>query len=476
MPLPATPRTPAPAVRRAAVVPTLSAAAREVTVPSSRFSRVAQFGSLGLSLGLGAVGELGRRVLGGGGSGSAVMSDANMQRLVATLCRVRGAALKLGQMISMQEELLPPAVFELFERVRQSADYMPQSQQRAMMAAELGDSWRDRFAEFDEVPFAAASIGQVHRAVLHDGRTVAVKVQYPGVADSIESDIANLQTLLSLAGFLPRGLFVDQLMAVAREELKMECDYTNEAAAMTRFGTLLADEPSIVVPQLVPDLSTKRVLTATFENGTSMDKTFQLSQTTRDKIAERMLRVCLRETFEFQFMQTDPNWANFLYDVPSDKLVLVDFGASRNFSREFIHDYGQIIKRAAAGDREGCIYYSKQAGFLSDQDSQVMIDAHVQAVFLLARPFASPRPFDFAKQDVTAEVRRLIPTMLTHRRTAPPRETYSLHRKLSGAFLLCTKLRARIECRDLFHNVFDKAFPASPDPSSAPPAAPGQSL
>lgn len=434
-------------------------------MPASRVSRVFQFGSLGLSLGLGAIGELSRRVIGGGGEGPAVLSDANMQRLVTTLCRVRGAALKLGQMISMQEELLPPPVFALFERVRQSADYMPADQQRAAMAAELGPDWRDRFAEFDDLPFAAASIGQVHRGVLPDGRTVAVKVQYPGVADSIESDIANLQTLLSVAGFLPRGLYVDQLMAVARDELKLECDYLHEAASMMRFRSLLSDDSSFVVPEVIPELTSRRVLTATFENGVSMDKTFNLSQTTRDKIAERMLRLCLRETFDFQFMQTDPNWANFLYDVPSDKLVLVDFGASRAYDKDFIHDYGQIIRRAAAGDREGCIHFSRRAGFLSDQDSAVMVDAHVQAVFLLARPFASEKAFDFGKQDVTGEVRRLIPTMLAHRRTAPPKETYSLHRKLSGAFLLCTKLRARIACRDMFHSIYDKAFP---------PAAPAQ--
>ena len=239
--------------------------------------------------------------------------------------QVRGAALKLGQIISMQDGLLPAPLLvyddplhfllartyvcsyslstlqELFERVRQSADYMPFFQTEAQLRSELGPLWRDNFESFSDKPFAAASIGQVHHAVLKGtGVSVAVKVQYPGVASSIESDLANLQMIMNLTGLLPRGLFAEQLMVVAREELTLECDYTHEAAAGIRFQKLLANDADFVVPTVVPHLSTKQVLTTTLEQGMSLEASFDLSQSVRDKIGARMLRLCLREAGEFR--------------------------------------------------------------------------------------------------------------------------------------------------------------------------------
>ncbi len=180
---------------------------KENTVPSSRVGRVAAFGSLGVGLGLGTLAEASRRVVGlSDPNSNLVLSEANAERIVQTLCRVRGAALKIGQMLSIQDEtLISPEVSKIFERVRQSADFMPTWQMERVMVSEFGTDWRQKFASFEDQPFAAASIGQVHRAVLPDDRAVAVKIQYPGVAKGIKSDISNLLGLLKVANILPEG-------------------------------------------------------------------------------------------------------------------------------------------------------------------------------------------------------------------------------------------------------------------------------
>lgn len=157
------------------------------------------------------------------------MSEENAERLVSTLSRMRGAALKLGQMISIQDnKSVSPQIRDILERVRLSADYMPQKQREKVMASELGPDWKSKFQVFNEKPFSAASIGQVHRAITLDGKDVVVKVQYPGVAESISSDLGYLRSLLTASSFLPKGLFLDNTIRVAEKELGWECDYIRE--------------------------------------------------------------------------------------------------------------------------------------------------------------------------------------------------------------------------------------------------------
>jgi aarF domain-containing kinase len=273
-------------------------------------------GAAGEAIGLGAsAAPSGPRNLQGDQqpAASSAFSVSQAERLAEGLCRMRGAGLKLGQMLSLADEsILPPAVAAALERVRTQADVMPPRQLESVMTAELGKTWRALLGGdgFEIAPVAAASIGQVHRAKLPDGRVAAVKIQYPGVADSIHSDLGNLRRLLLFGDFLPKGLYLDNIIAVAREELSAECDYEREATSQERFRVLLAGDAAITVPAVVRELSTRRVLVTEWLEGMPIDQVVAagLPQEVRDHIARTLLRLTLKELFVWRFMQTDPNW------------------------------------------------------------------------------------------------------------------------------------------------------------------------
>lgn len=423
-------------------------------VPSARLSRLATFGQLAGGIAGGMLAEGARRLAAGERPqlSDLLLTPGNAMRLTEQLSKLRGAAMKLGQMISLDAgDLLPAELTAIMARLRDSAHYMPPSQLNQVLMAEWGKDWRKRFARFEATPIAAASIGQVHRAQLHDGRLIAIKVQYPGVAASIDADVDNVATLLRLSGLLPETLDIAPLLDEAKRQLREEADYIREAEQMRRYGALLADNPAFIVPTPIAEFSSARILAMDFIAGSPIERLEEADQITRDSAMAALLTLVLRELFEFGFMQTDPNFANYRWQADTGRIVVLDFGAARSVAGSTITAYRRLMLAGLAEDSAALKAALLEVGFVSP----VTVERHGAAldamIAVLMAHLGKPELFDFADRSFVAQVRTQAEKIAADRAAwhVPPAETLFVQRKVSGTALLAVRLGARLPLRDM---------------------------
>jgi predicted unusual protein kinase regulating ubiquinone biosynthesis (AarF/ABC1/UbiB family) len=428
---------------------------RRSRVPAGRLERLARIGWLASELAIGGMTEAARRLAGGESEArSLFLTEANAETLARRLSGLRGAAMKLGQLLSLEgEDLLPAPVGEALAVLRAAGDSMPESQLRRVLARSFGRDFEQRFLEFDWEPIAAASIGQVHRAVARDGRRLALKIQYPGVARSIDSDVDNLAAALRLARLLPGGFDLSELLAEAKRQLHREADYRAEAAALTRYGELLRDAPEFVVPGVHADFTSERVLAMDPLEGLPLEDLCgpEHPQERRDGVGTALVRLQMRELFEFRFVQTDPNFANYLWLPETGQVGLLDLGAAREVPAALARSYASMCRAALSGDRGGLLAAALAMGLLHGDEPAARREAFVDFLALSSEPFRAQGAYDFRASDIPARAREAA-TALALRHgflRPPPPDVVFLQRKLGGTFLLCARLGARVDVRGL---------------------------
>jgi predicted unusual protein kinase regulating ubiquinone biosynthesis (AarF/ABC1/UbiB family) len=396
-----------------------------------------------------------RQLLGMTESGSAALLSAkNARKLARRLARLRGAAMKLGQLLSLEsEDILPQEFADALALLRAQADTMPASQVRRVLGSAYGKGWEARFREFDFEPLASASIGQVHRALTADGRELALKVQYPGVARSIDSDVDNVATLLRLLRLLPVELDVRGIIGEAKRQLRQEADYLREAENLRRYAGLVSDEEALVVPTVHEDLTTRRILAMDLLHGRPVEELGARGtpQERRDAVGRLLQQLVFRELFEFRFMQTDPNFANYFFEPESGHVLLFDFGSAREFAPEFAARYARICRALIGNDRPEIRSAAVEIGYLRADESDERAEGVIDLIRLVCEPLRIAGAYDFARSRLAVRARDAGLDLVFRRGFlhAPPPETVFLHRKLVGSFLLCARIRARFDCQAL---------------------------
>jgi predicted unusual protein kinase regulating ubiquinone biosynthesis (AarF/ABC1/UbiB family) len=429
-------------------------------VPSGRIARFGAFGRIAGGV-AGNVLANGARQWASGERprlGDLMLTPANAARVADQLAHLRGAAMKLGQMISMDAgDLLPRELSEILARLRDRAHHMPPRQLDAVLTREWGSGWRGRFRHFQAHPVAAASIGQVHRATLPDGRVLAIKVQYPGVANSIDSDIDNVATLMKLSGLIADSLDLKPLLAEAKRQLHEEADYVREAAQMARYRALLADEPRFVVPAPVAEWSTGRVLAMDYIDSAPIEMLVEADPATRDDAMRALIALVLRELFEFGVMQTDPNFANFRYLPDDGRIVLLDFGATRDVLPETARGYHALLMAGLDGDADRVRAAAQAVGFLGEAAVARHRPLIERMIGVILGELGRDGPFDFGDRAFVGVLREQGMEMAADRATwhVPPAETLFAQRKISGTAMLGARLKARVDVRSMVERYRD---------------------
>ncbi|WP_070969691.1 ABC1 kinase family protein [Vibrio sonorensis] len=423
-------------------------------IPTNRLSRFGKVASLATRIGGNIVSQGTKQLIKGQkpNTKDLLLTPDNILKVTNQLAHLRGAAMKIGQMISMDSgDLISPELADILARLRADANPMLPSQLTDTMSKGLGQEWKSQFMAFNYAPIASASIGQVHKAITDDGVNVAVKVQYPGVKNSIDSDVTNVSTLLNIVGLIPKGVDLEGLLEEARHQLHDEANYQREAAMLEKFHSYLGSSEHFVVPKPHLDLSSDTVLTMSLVEGIPIESIQRCELSTRNHVMTQLLNLLFKELFEFKLVQTDPNFANYLYNTDTGKIVLLDFGATREYKTSFSDGYRRAFQSVINQDMQGLEKALSTIGFFNQQILSEQKKAILDLVYMACEPMLHNGQYDFGNSDLATRLReagRILSFEQNYWHT-PPADALFLHRKIGGLYLLASRLNAKVDVRSL---------------------------
>ncbi|MGH7781450.1 MAG: ABC1 kinase family protein [Candidatus Binataceae bacterium] len=384
----------------------------------------------------------------------------NAQRIVESSTHLRGAFMKLIQMLSMRQDLLPGEALDVLKATQSSVPPMSYSAISDQIRREIGKRPEQIFRSFDQTAFAAASLGQVHRAMTRDGRDVAVKVQYPGVEKTVEQDLGNLKMLLMTLQAIGRDVMRQKIDCNAvykelEERLREELDYVREARNMTEFGRLLADDPEVMIPSVVKELSSSRVLTMTYLDGYPLADAMgpEVDLELRTWVAQKAHAMVWRQILEFGLLHTDFHPGNYVVSY-HPRLGILDFGSIRRFTPGVRKSYLKVARGIVdLNDRAIGIGMQELGWIERGQDPAPMIEI----IHVLFEPMMVEREFDPAQYDSVAKAARVGEIAFEHRLYNSPAHSVFLIRALIGLEGIIRRLCVKANYREIFRECVERA-------------------
>lgn len=384
------------------------------------------------------------------------------ERLAETLGELKGAAMKVGQMASVATDLLPDELAEPLEELQRDAPPMPFEVVADQIASELGAEPNILFDEFETEPFASASIGQVHRAVTDGGREAVVKVQYPGVDESVGGDLAQLKMALRAGGFLNRDRrdALDELFAEIEARLHEELDYTQEADHVRLFRSMYADDPDVVVPEVIGERSARRVLTLSFEPGDDLDtvrREYSWRQT--DALGTKLFTMFVEQLFCERVIHADPNPANYAFR-PDGRVVLYDYGCVKKLADDQHRALVEIMRTALDRDWEGLDRALIDLGARIPEKPRIPDEIYETWHSIFLGPILEQSPYDYGDGLVYERLRENMETFLEYEsRFQPPPGGVYIDRTLAGLHNVLRKLECRVPCEEIVRDTLAAAEP-----------------
>lgn len=382
---------------------------------------------------------------------SQLFQDIGIQ-IADTLGEMKGAVMKVGQIASQYKDIFPPEVAKAISKLQRQAPAMPFAEIKAQVEKELGKPLDKIFKHFDETPFAAASIGQVHKAILPNGEQVVVKVQYPGVDEACESDLKQVRLALRLMGVLKIDRKLqDRLFQEIQESLDNELNYQIEAQNLEVARTFHAAlDDKIIIPQVFKDYSSRHILTLSLEQGESIETASTWSQRTRNTLGRRLLRAMGQEIFYLKRFHCDPHPGNFAFREDGS-VIIYDYGGVKTLSSDVVYHFKQLIHAARAQDIAEIEQHLDALQAISAL-GKFPEDLYLQWLEVLMRPLTTH--YDFAENSAHHDGVELVKSSLKYWDVFKPSpDTLMVNRTVSGHYWNLIHLKVHDNLNDIFEEL-----------------------